>query len=90
MNIPSYMHTPMVDKDGMPTATWQLFFTQLLSQMQDNLSDQGYVLPNQAAATVAQLSKSGDGTMLYVTAPNSVDDSVQIMVNGTFRKVQLV
>lgn len=87
MNIPSYMHTPMVDKNGMPTDTWQLFFTQLLNQMQTNLSNQGFILPPHEIATVSMVAAQSNGAMVYVQDPNPANDSMQVRINGVYKKV---
>jgi hypothetical protein len=91
MKIPTYIKQKWVDKDGYPTDEMHNFMDLLVGQMQGALSNEGFAIPNVAATTVADLSKSGDGTLVYATNPsNPANDKLQVKVNGTFKTIQTV
>lgn len=40
----------MIDKDGKPSIYWQTLFIQLLQNLQQSLSNEGFVIPNVSSA----------------------------------------
>lgn len=84
MNIPNLIKTPFVDKDGHLTPTAFGIFTQIISQMQSNLSDEGYKTPQQPTSTIVQLNTTlSNGALLY----NKDTHKVMACENGTFKTV---
>lgn len=83
IEIPNYLHTPMVDDKGYPTDTWSLLLTQLLTGLQGTLSNQGMLLPSVDQGTVDQLNQSPDGSMLY----NPDSQQMMVRINGVFKNV---
>lgn len=74
----------VVDKDGMLTEVWASFFSNLITQMTINLSDEGYVLPAQSTANIAILDvPQNQSRILWNT------DTEKAMVNndGTFKEI---
>jgi hypothetical protein len=62
----------VVDKDGNITSAWDLFFQQLVMALQTNLKPEGFVMPPQSAANIANLGNiSGSiGNILYDSTNN--------------------
>jgi hypothetical protein len=71
-NMPLFINDPLVDKDGKLTPSWQLAMTQLLSQLQQGISDEsGFQVPQQSAPYIAQLTNAPNGTHFYDTTNNT-------------------
>lgn len=83
MIVPNYIEMPFVDKNGHLTDVWRNILMQLLQQMQQNLSNTGFVIPSQSTANIALLTNAVNGTMLY----NSTTDLPKIKVAGTFKTI---
>jgi len=76
-----------VDEKGHPTATVIGIFSQMFSEMQNNLSNEGYKVPQQSTATVSALNTTKSiGALLY----DSDTNELKVNINGTFRVVQVV
>lgn len=87
MMIPNYLNSKMVDEKGYLTAEWQNFFQQLISQLQGNLSDEGYKLPQQSTTIVDRLDTAAStGAILY----DSTTDEAKVNIAGTFKVIQVV
>lgn len=84
MIIPNLDIEIFVDKDGKLTASARLFLSQIVTLLQQNLSDEGYILPPQSAANITRLSniKSVRG-LLYNTDTNKA----MICENGTYKTI---
>lgn len=52
MKIPNFVHDRIVKPDGKLTEQWQQYISQLEDELQSNLSDDGYVLPQQTEAFI--------------------------------------
>lgn len=50
MFVPILSQSDMLDKDGKPSVSWQTLFIQLLQNLQQSLSNEGYVIPNVSSA----------------------------------------
>lgn len=50
MNIPNYENTQFTDRAGNLTDPWSLIMQQLISALQTNLSDYGYIIPSVTSA----------------------------------------
>jgi hypothetical protein len=95
MKVPNYFTTKFVDDQGYLTPEYQVFFQDLITQMQINLSDEGFRIPQQTTATIAQLKSSFNsqpkpnvyfGDLLY----DSTTDEAKINIAGTFKVIQVV
>jgi len=82
-NIPN--DRKIVDDNGMITEVWASFFSNLITQLSQNLSDEGYVLPSQSAANIATLSTNDNKSRIIWNI-----DTEKAMVNndGTFKEIQ--
>lgn len=75
-NIPTFIKQKSVDKEGNFTPPMQVFFDQLIQQMQDNLSDAGLVAPANTTANINSYANDTggnskpDGTIWYDTDTN--------------------
>lgn len=95
MNIPNYENLQFVDKGGYLTDQWSLLLQQLISELQSNLSNEGYQVPQQPTATINTLQTQFNaapepsayfGNLLY----DSDTNELKVNINGTFRVVQVV
>lgn len=69
------------------TDIWFLFFSQLIIELQNTLSPNGFRVPVASSATIAALNNSGSlNTMIINT------DTQELLVNltGTYQVVQVV
>jgi hypothetical protein len=84
MNIPNLIYEKVVDENGYLTSQWQLLFAQLFTQLQSNLSDEGYILPKLTDSQVTTLNPvSTSGALIY----NSTNNNGMININGVFKKI---
>lgn len=88
MLIPNYPNTAMTDGNGNITPDWQNTLTQLLTQLQLNLSNEGYKLPQLNSDQIDGLTDSSKsmGNMVY----DSTTNEFKVNINGTWRVVQVV
>jgi hypothetical protein len=84
MNIPSMVSSTLLDSEGKMSETWMNDFNQLLTQLQQNLSDEGYRVPGQKSADVQKLSAPQSSNALLVDS-----DTQELIVNlgGTWVKL---
>jgi hypothetical protein len=87
MRIPNYFTSKFVDENGYLTPEYQNFFQQLISQLQSNLSDEGYKLPQQPTSVITVLNTAASkAAILY----DSTTDEAKINIAGTFKVIQVV
>ena len=66
MNIPSFIDTSFVDKDGNLTPVWKNIMMELMSQIQTNYNNEGIRVPHQTTANVTKLSNAkSEGSLVY-------------------------
>lgn len=86
MNIPNIppMTTPFINKDGHVTEVWYNVLNQLIIQMQENVSNEGYKVPQQSTFNVSALNNTKSiGALLY-------DEDLHLLkvnINGVFKTV---
>lgn len=86
MNIPNIppMTTPFVNADGRVSEVWYNVLNQLIIQMQQNVSNEGYKVPQQSTFNISDLNNTkSTGALLY-------DNDLHLLkvnINGTFRTV---
>jgi hypothetical protein len=83
MNVPNYVNETVVDENGHFTPSWQLFFDQLINQLNTNLSDEGTVIPSQDSAAIGKLTDSQNGTLVY----DETSDNLMVNIDGVFKTV---
>jgi hypothetical protein len=95
MNIPNYFTSRFVDDKGYMTPEYQNFFQQLITQMQLNLSNEGFQLPQQSTTNINHILSGFNsstnpsayyGDVLY----DSTTDEAKINIAGTFKVIQVV
>jgi hypothetical protein len=87
MNIPNFMNYQLVDKEGNLTADGLSFFSQLVSELDTNFSNEGLVPPNQPPDNVAIIANAVPlpGTILIEIDPVSHVETAKIWLNGSFK-----
>lgn len=87
MNVPNYPQSKIVNSDGSITDDWKLFFDQLITQSQSNLSNEGFVPPSQPTTNISQIEPGAqNGTLLY----DDTTHELKTNINGTFKVIQTV
>jgi hypothetical protein len=86
MNVPNFIYERVVDDKGFLTAAWQKFFNQLINEMNQNLGEEGLVMPSQPTTNIALLTNALNGAMVYDATINQP----KINVNGTFKTIVTV
>lgn len=76
-----FLNSPLVDKNGVPTPVTKSMFTQFFTQTQQNLSNQGYVIPTVTSDQLAGLQNRPDGTLLVC------NNELLIKLNGVYKTV---
>lgn len=96
MNIPNFTASALTNRDGTPTDIAYYFFQQLVSQLQQNVGPEGFVVPTlssqntsvtppAAGGQIAAIqAKAANGTLIY----DSFTDQLKVRLNdGTFHVV---
>lgn len=87
MNIPNFENIQMVDRNGYLTEQWQMIMQQLFQVLQQNLSDEGYKLPQQSTTIITALNTAAStGNLLY----DSTTDQAKVNIAGTYKVIQVV
>jgi hypothetical protein len=80
MKIPNLIDIPVVGQDGKLTDPWRQILTQLFTELQKNVSNEGFIIPQQPTANITTLSSQQSiGAILY----NSDTDKFE----GCFKKI---
>lgn len=84
-NLPSIM-VPLIHQDNKNQMhpSWHLFFSQLLQELQANLSQQGINIPQQNTANISTIQLSNP-LPSFVT--NSDTGEPYVAINGVFKKI---
>lgn len=92
MIIPQFEYEPLVDiTTGNLSPEWHQWFTQLITQMTQNVGTQGFVIPQLdeddiAAIKVAGLATAGavaNGTLIY----DSTNNLLKIWIVNDFKTI---
>lgn len=87
MNIPNFLNIQIVDpKTGYFTDSAREIFQQLFKEAQDNLSEEGFIIPAQNTANIAILNNIKSKNALIV---NSDTNALLFNQNGTFKTATL-
>lgn len=84
MNVPNWIIQRLVDEKGEAHPQAQTFFSQLITEMQKNLSNEGYVVPSQSSANIQQLSTTDNKAKLLYDAEEEV---MKLNNNGKFQQI---
>lgn len=84
MIVPNLPKGPVVDNKGNMTELWELFFSQLITALQNNLSNEGIILPQQPTTNIAKLTgPQSIGAVIYDNTLNVA----KVNLNGTFKTI---
>lgn len=74
-------NVPFLAKDtGNVSDNWVYFFDQLATALQDNLTPEGFLMPQQTAANISQLTSVNSlSAILYDKTNNAFDGNVAIV-----------
>ena len=87
MIIPNFANDKLTDKEGTMTAVWANIISQIIQQLQINLSNEGYVLPQLTTTQINGLTGvQSIGAMVY----DSTLDEFKVNINGTWKVVTVV
>jgi hypothetical protein len=87
MNFQNLTTIKAAEKDGSMHQELINYLGQLVQQLQTNLSDEGYVMPQQTTANIAKLiGAQSVGAFLY----DSDTNEFKVNINGTWKVVQFV
>ena len=88
MKIPNFSNSKIVDKNGHLTDEWRHTLEQLFNELQQQMSDEGHIMPSQNAATVAKLD--GDVTKSGAVLYNETTKKAMVNIDGTLKEIQTV
>jgi hypothetical protein len=76
--IPDVPRDPQaVDKNGEFTASWSLFFDQLITSLQINLKPEGFAIPQQPTSNISLLvNQQSLANIIYDSTTNSFKGNV--------------
>jgi hypothetical protein len=68
----------MLDKEGKPSVSWQTLFIQLLQNLQQSLSNEGFVIPNVSSAANSVTPPVAGGQLAVIQATYGTQSGVQL------------
>ena len=83
MAIPAFENIRVVDEKGMLTPEWRSILQSLFDSLQTSVSNEGLVMPSQAADNIAKFLKSANGSMVYDTT----NKLAKININGAWKTI---
>ena len=95
MKIPNFENTSITNRGSNWSDQWSLIMQQLITALQTNLSDEGYLVPQQSSGNIATLQtqfaasptpSAYFGDLVY----DSTTNELKVNINGTFRVIQVV
>lgn len=90
MKIPNIIDRPISDKEGNLTSEWKQLLTELITQLQLNVSDEGFIIPRQSSANITSISTSKSvGAIVYDSDTNQFKACVSSGGTGVFKTINL-
>lgn len=87
MDIPNFVDAPIVDKNGHLTSIWKQILTQLITELQKSVSEEGFKIPQQPTSNIAKLNNLlSKGHLIY----DSDTNQLKININGTIKVIQVI
>jgi hypothetical protein len=88
MKIPNFIDSKIVETHGGLTDTWKQIFIQLLQNMQNTLSDEGFALPQETTTNITKLETTQSvGRIIYDKTTNQFKACV---LDGTTPKWKVI
>ncbi len=66
MNIPNFINSRVIDENGYFTPEWRNLMTQMLTEQQINLGNEGYKIPQQPTTNINNLTDVDKSTASIV------------------------
>lgn len=92
MNVPTFTKQKFVQEDGTLTAPMEQMLDVFFQQAQDNISNDGMVIPSQSTANINYIlsptnqNSKPDGTILY----DSQTNQLKVRINGVVKVITAV
>lgn len=92
MNIPTFSRQKFVDSDGDLTSPMQNAFDVFFQQAQENISDDGFVIPSRTTkdindiASTSNANNKPDGTIWY----DNEDKELKAKIDGVVKIIQTI
>lgn len=84
MNMPPFDLTHVANEDGTPHPKFKQLMDMLITNFNNNLSNNGYIQPHQATEIITQLNTPASiGATIY----NSTTHKLMVCENGVFKTV---
>lgn len=95
MIIPNFENIQFITKGGVLTDSWQNILQALFTALQNNLSNEGFHIPQQTTANIGLLqtrfAAAPDPTVYFGVMLYDTDtDELKVNINGTFRVITVV
>lgn len=85
MNIQNLLHEKPIGEDGHWHPAWKLLLGNLITQLQQNLSNEGFIIPQQTTDNINILNNNkSTGALIY----DSTTHELKINLNGMFKTIQ--
>jgi hypothetical protein len=88
MKIPNFVDEKIVGEGGKLTDSWKQLLTVLFSQLQQNLSNEGHVVPSQNTTdmtTILSDAAKENGTLLY----DETTHELKVKIGGLIKTIQV-
>lgn len=67
--VPTMLRERLVDDEGFLSPAWQNLFEQLLQNMQQAVSDEGFLIPSLSSSDISVIEANAlDGTLVFNTS----------------------
>lgn len=86
MNIPNFHDIQVIDKRGYFTSEWRAILGELFTQLQLNVSNEGFVLPQQTTSNISDIASDEkyEGSLITDSDTNELKF---IDLNGAIKTV---
>lgn len=92
MKIPPIVYQKVIDSNGLFSPQFQLYFDTLNKQMNENISDDGFCMPERTTADINHIANNAtanskrNGTIWYDTDTNQFKGKI----NGVVKVFQMI
>ena len=89
LSFPSYVNGKVLDKSGVNfSPDWNIYFSQLTQQLQNNFSNEGVTMPAQTTANLTNLvAQDTDGLLNNKLVVDSDTGDLKFIQNGVIKTV---
>ena len=87
MNIPNFINSKVIGDNGFLTPEWQQILMQLFTELQQKVSEEGFILPIQSSSNIGILNNIDSlAAIIY----NEDTNKAMLNENGTFKTIQTI